>query len=173
MNSTRKTESAETKSSAPFGWRLQAGVVLFGLSLAVPVVGVPVVGFLHLDGTLTATLSGGLLAAGELLGLAAVAVMGKPGYIYLKGKAAALLKRHGSLQHVSRFRYRIGLVLFCLPLIFGWVSVYIPRFLPGFQQNPLPYAMAGDLMFITSFFVLGGDFWDKLQSLFRHKVNGT
>ncbi len=168
MSNKTLQKTAGTDSSAPYGWHLKVGAVLFGLSIVVPVLGVPVVAILNLGGTITATLSGGVLLVGELLGLAAVAVMGKPGYIFLKGKVAALLKRYGPPQTVSRRRYRIGLALFCVPLFFGWVSVYIPGLLPGFQHTPLPYAFAGDLMFITSFFVLGGDFWDKLQALFRH-----
>ena len=30
----------------------------------------------------------------------------------------------------------------------------------------LVVSVIGDLMFITSFFILGGDFWDKIRSLF-------
>ena len=157
-----------TDNSARSGWHLKAGAILFGLSILVPIAGVPVIGILELRGTLKASLSGGLLLIGELLGISAVAVMGKPGYLFLKGKADALLKRYGPPQTVSPRRYRIGLILFCVPLFFGWVSVYIPQFLPGFQINPLPYALAGDFIFVTSLFVLGGDFWEKLQFLFRH-----
>jgi hypothetical protein len=28
--------------------------------------------------------------------------------------------------------------------------------------------VGGDVVFVTSLFVLGGDFWDKLRSLFVH-----
>jgi hypothetical protein len=35
-------------------------------------------------------------------------------------------------------------------------------------NNPLPYAIAGDILIITSLVVLGGDFWDKIRSLFIH-----
>jgi hypothetical protein len=34
------------------------------------------------------------------------------------------------------------------------------------MQNPLPYAGGGDLIFLVSLFVLGGDFWDKIRALF-------
>lgn len=168
MSSDDEQKVAGGNSSAHYGWHLKAGVVLLGLSVAVPLLGVPVVGILKPGRTLTAALSGGAILAGELLGIAAVAVMGKPGYIFLKGKVAAWLKHYGPPQTVSRRRYHIGLMLFCIPLLYGWVSVYIAGFIPAFQYNPLPYALVGDLMFIASFFVLGGEFWDKLQSLFRH-----
>jgi hypothetical protein len=33
-------------------------------------------------------------------------------------------------------------------------------------MQTVPSNIVGDLIFIGSFFVLGGDFWDKLRSLF-------
>lgn len=168
MRNNTREKIPGTDNSAHCSWHLKAGAVLFGLSILVPIAGVPVIGLLKLGGALKTFLSGGVLLTGELLGIAAVAVMGKPGYLFLRGKASALLKRYGPPQTVSRLRYRIGLMLFCVPLFFGWVSVYIPQFLPGFQINPLPYAITGDFIFVTSLFVLGGDFWEKLQSLFQH-----
>jgi hypothetical protein len=32
------------------------------------------------------------------------------------------------------------------------------------------YAVAGDVMLLASLVVLGGEFWNKLQSLFVHKA---
>ena len=61
------------------GWRLRLGVVLFGLSIVLPVIGVPLVAAIGLSATTVATVSGVLLAGGEVLGIAAVAVMGKSG----------------------------------------------------------------------------------------------
>ena len=58
--------------------------------------------------------------------------------------------------------------MFCLPILFAWVSVYAAESIPGFVENPLPYAIAGDLMLLSSLFVLGGSFWDKLRALFVH-----
>jgi len=30
------------------------------------------------------------------------------------------------------------------------------------------WAVSGDAIFVASFFVLGGEFWDKLRALFVH-----
>ena len=166
-NALQKTSG--TDSPADFGRHLKLGAAMLGLSIALPLLGITIVTFLNLGKAQTAALSAGALMAGELLGILAIAVMGKPGYIFLKVKIAALFKRHGPSQTVSRGRYRFGLVLFFIPLLFGWISVYIHAVIPGFQLELLPYALAGDLLFIASFFVLGGDFWDRLQSLFRHE----
>jgi hypothetical protein len=117
------------------------------------------------------TLSG-LLAFGipEVFMLLAVAVLGKQGYEFLKGKALKYLKQFAPADEVSLIRYRIGLVLFCFPLLAGWVQPYLGHFFPLLQELPLWSYIFGDIIFITSFFMLGGDFWDKFSGLFNHKV---
>lgn len=150
------------------GWRLKVGVVLLCLSIILPVVGVPLVALLGLPAATVATVSGALLVSAEVLGLVAVAVMGKSGYAYIKNRVFGFLKQHGPPQKVSRGRYTTGIVLFCLPLFFGWFSLYISNWIPGLLNNPLPYAIAGDLMIAASLVILGGDFWDKIRSLFIH-----
>jgi hypothetical protein len=152
------------------GWRLKLSAALFGLSVVLPMGGVALVAALDLSGTLTASLSGALLLAGEILGVSAVAVAGKSGFAFIKSKVFGLLKQYGPPNKVSRLRYRIGLVMFGTPLLFGWLSVYAAVAIPGFTQNPLPYALSGDLLLLASLFVLGGDFWDKIRSLFIHNA---
>lgn len=41
---------------------------------------------------------------------------------------------------------------------------------PGLRPNLWQAQLAGDLMLIASFFVLGGDFWNKLRALFVRTV---
>ena len=142
------------------------GVLLFALSIILPIVGIPFVAGLGLSGTMATSVSGVLLIGAELFGVAAVAVMGKPGYLYIKNRVFSFLKQYGQPKEVSRARYNIGLVLFCVPILFGWLSPYFSDLIPGFMQNPLPYAVGGDLILLGSLFVLGGDFWDKIRALF-------
>lgn len=150
------------------GWRLKLSATLFGLSLVLPLIGVPIVAALELSRAMTASLSGGLLLAGEVLGVAAVAVVGKSGYALIKKKVFGFLKQYGPPDKVGRLRYRIGLVMFVSPIVFGWASIYVAGYLPFFTGNPLPYALGGDLLLLSSLFVLGGDFWDKIHALFVH-----
>jgi len=150
------------------GRRLKLSAALFGLSIILPLLGVPLVVALDLSRTMTASVSGGLLLAGEILGVAAVAVAGKSGYALIKSKVLGLLKQYGPPNKVSRLRYQIGLVMFGVPILFGWLSVYTAGYIPAFAQNPLPYALGGDILLLASLFVLGGDFWDKIRSLFVH-----
>lgn len=156
--------SATTSS----GWRLKTGLILLVLSILLPLVAVPLVVALGLSSTMTASLSGVLLLSGEGVGILAIAVMGKPGYLYIKNRVFTFFKRYGPTREVSRRRYILGLVMFFVPILFGWVSVYTANYIPGFVQNPIPYAVVGDLLLIASLFVLGGNFWDKLRSLFVH-----
>ena len=150
------------------GWRLKLGAALFGLSIVLPVVGIPLVTALGLSTTMTASVSGALLVGAEVLGVCAVAVMGKSGYAFIKNRVFGFLKQHGPPQKVSRGRYNIGLVIFCVPLLFGWLSPYISKWVPGFLSNPLPFAIGGDILILASLLILGGDFWDKIRSLFIH-----
>ena len=150
------------------GWRLKAGAALFGLSILLPIAGVPLVATLGLSTAMTASVSGALLVGAEVLGVAAVAVMGKSGFAFIKNRVFAFLKQHGPPQKVSRGRYNIGLVIFCVPLLFGWLLPYISRWIPGLLSYPLAYAISGDILILASLLVLGGNFWDKIRSLFIH-----
>jgi hypothetical protein len=157
-------EAEQQKPAA--GWRLKAGIAIFILSIVLPVIAVPTVMAFDLTASIKTTISGALLIGAEVLGVAAVAVMGKPGFVFFKGKVLGLFKQYGPPQEVSRRRYNIGLVMFCAPLLFGLISVYAYEYIPGYSTNPVPYAVSGDLLLLTSLFVLGGDFWDKLRALF-------
>jgi hypothetical protein len=159
--------------ASPGGWSFYAGAALFVLGLASPL-GIALVTASALPTEWKAILAG-LLALGipEVLWVAAAAVMGKSGFAYLKGRLFALLRRYGPPQQVSRTRYRVGLVLFVLPLVFGWLGGYFGHHIPGFDAHRFPINMAGDLVFLTSLFVLGGDFWDKLKALFRYEARAV
>jgi hypothetical protein len=150
------------------GWRLKLGAALFGLSILLPVIGIPVVTALGLSTTMTASVSGAFLVGSEVLGVCAVAVIGKSGYAFIKNRVFSFLKQHGPPQKVSRGRYNIGLVIFCVPLLFAWLSPYISKWVSVFVSHPLPFAIGGDILILASLLVLGGDFWDKIRSLFIH-----
>jgi hypothetical protein len=114
----------------------------------------------------------GLLAFGipEIFMLLAVAVMGKQGYEFIKEKALRFLKRFAPSDKISLTRHRIGLVMFSIPLINGITQPYLGYYFPFFKEIPLWWDIISDILFISSFFVLGGDFWDKLSGLFKHNV---
>ena len=158
-------DSETGKADPPAGWRIKTGAAVFALSILAPVAGIPLVTGFGLSGEVVASISGVLLVTGEVLGLAAVAIMGKPGYEYVRSLLFGALRRFGPPATVSRLRYRVGLVMFCIPVLFGWIAPYLST-LVNLQDRMVAYAIVGDVMLLASLFVLGGDFWDKLRSLF-------
>ena len=157
---------AITSEQSISSWRLKLGVALFLFSIAMPLLGIPIVAAFGLSATITASVSGALLIGAEVLGLLAVAIMGKSGFAYIKNRVFGFLKQHGPPKDVSRLRYTTGLVMFCVSILFGWLSIYVSDLIPGFTSNPLPYAIGGDLLLMVSMIVLGGNFWDKIRALF-------
>lgn len=159
-------EQSITNESSASSWRLKLGISLFVLSIASPLLGVPIVASFGLSAAATASISGALLVGAEVLGIVAVAVMGKSGFAYIKNRVFGFLKQIGPPKEVSRVRYTIGLVMFSIPILFGWLSIYLPNLIPGFTQMPILYAAGGDILLLSSLFVLGGNFWDKVRALF-------
>jgi hypothetical protein len=58
--------------------------------------------------------------------------------------------------------------MFAAPILLGWFGPYLHHFLPGFDTHPMWWHVGGDVVFVASFFVLGGEFWEKLRALFVH-----
>lgn len=154
--------------------RLALGGLILVVGLLCPLL-VPLVTASGLPAGWKATLSGLLLLGiPEVFMLAAVAVMGKAGYAYLKAKALGILKRHfAPPDTVGRTRYRIGLAMFLLPVLYGWLGPYVRHVLPESDAGGLWPHVVGDLVFVASLFVLGGDFWDKVRALFVHGAKAT
>jgi hypothetical protein len=115
------------------------------------------------------TLSG-LLMAGipELFMIITVGILGKEGYKFLKGKVMAFLKKHGPPQKVSRIRYKIGLVMFSIPLLLALLFPYIEHHFEQLNGLPMYIHVGGDVLLVISFIVLGGEFWDKIRALFTY-----
>ena len=98
---------------------------------------------------------------------------GKSGYAYIKSRVFGLLKRYAPPKAVGRTRYRIGLVMFALPIFFAWLAPYAKPMITGYEWNEIALAGAGDALFLASLFVLGGDFWEKLRALFVHSAKAV
>jgi hypothetical protein len=70
---------------------------------------------------------------------------------------------------VSLVRYRVGLLMFFMPLLFGWLQPYIVHFYTPFDSDSMLPVILFDVIFASSFIVLGAEFWQKIQSLFVHR----
>ncbi|MDF1746500.1 MAG: transporter suffix domain-containing protein [Gimesia sp.] len=155
-----------SKNSEKTGWRIKIGFALFIVSIGWPLM-IPVLPLFGVSNAMTATFTGVMLFAAELLLVAAVAISGKDGFAFIKSAVFGFLKSYGPPEEVSPIRYRIGLVMFGIPLLLGWLSPYLGHLLPGMETRGQSYAIASDVLLLISLFVLGGSFWDKLHSLFR------
>ncbi len=111
-----------------------------------------------------------LLGIPELMMMLAAAVLGKSGFHFLKGLLVGFFKRHAIPQEVSPTRYRIGLVMFLVPMLWGWLTPYVAQEIPGYEEHRLAVGLLGDLLLLSSLFVLGGEFWEKLRALFIHRA---
>jgi hypothetical protein len=157
----------QTESLPPKGKLVTAGIIFISGFLS-PLL-IPIVTSSDLSTGWKTALSG-LLALGipELFMMIAVAVAGKEGFNYIKRNIFSFLKKHGPADTVGKTRYRIGLVLFLTPIFVGWLLPYFTHLIPFYEESRNLISVVGDVILITSLFILGGDFWDKLRSLFLH-----
>ncbi|MFV9616662.1 MAG: hypothetical protein ACNYZG_11945, partial [Gammaproteobacteria bacterium] len=95
-----------------------------------------------------------VLGVPEVFMLVAVAILGKQGFNYLKSHLWQAIR---PADKVSATRYRIGLVLFIIPILFGWLSPYLELWVTELEAYRVSLAIAGDIIFAISLFVLGGD----------------
>ena len=178
------TEAANDKRPAA-GWRIRVAFALFIVSIFWPVL-VPIMPLIGISGGQIAAFSGAMVVLAEVMILAGVAIAGKEGFAYVKAKVMGILKAYGPPKTVGPTRYAVGLVMFAVPLVVGFLSPYlehfqaaqflpqaVAEFVPGRAENVLTLALVFDIMLVTSLFVLGGDFWDKLRSLFIHDARAT
>jgi hypothetical protein len=164
---TQKTNTAEQQ---PPGWRFRLGLIIFVIGFTSPLL-IPLVTASGLSTQWKAIISGALaVGIPEVFSIVAIAIMGKAGFNYMKERIFGFLKKHGPPDVVSRTRYRIGLVMFVLPIIFGWLVPYAPHLVPGYGAHRFAVNLVGDLILLSSLLVLGGDFWDKVRALFIHEA---
>ena len=160
----------QNSAPPPPGWRFRIGIFFFVFGWVCPLF-IPLVTASNLSTAWKTTISGLLLVgAPELFGFAAIFFLGKSGFNYIKFKIMTFLKRYGAPREVSRARYRFGLVILILLTIFGSFIYYAPDLIPGYTENRLAMNLIAELLFVASFFILGGDFWDKFRALFIYEA---
>jgi hypothetical protein len=159
-------QTNKTSTYNPTGWRFRLGLTFFALGWICPLF-VPLVTSSSLS-TETKTLLSGLLIIGvpEIFSVISIVFLGKDGFNYVKEKIFTFLKRVVPQGEVSRFRYRIGLFMLFLHVIYANLIFYSPHLIKGYDENSMVMNMCADVLFIVTLFVLGGNFWEKLRALF-------
>ncbi|MDH3641733.1 MAG: transporter suffix domain-containing protein [Gammaproteobacteria bacterium] len=157
-------ESANARSQT--GWRLRLGLTVLIIGLASPLL-IPVIAASGLPVGWKTAISGALaIGIPEVFSIIAIAIMGKDGFDAIKSRFYRVLKKHAPADRVGKTRHRVGLVMFVLPLLIGWLGPYLFHFVSAYEAHRLSISIIGDVLLVASFFVLGGDFWDKFRALF-------
>jgi hypothetical protein len=153
-------------------WKYYLGISLLVYSF-LPIFTVELLFLLPLTVSEKATAALIYVGSGELTFICAAALLGKPFVETLKAKFKGIfLRRKPALppQPISRTRHAAGVTLFFLsflpyPVAEGVLFFGHPT---GRDLHYLVTAMlAGDVIFIVSLFVLGGEFWERLKKLFE------
>jgi nitrate reductase NapE component len=157
----------------PSGWRMSLALVLWVGGFFLPLL-IPLVIALPLPMATRSALSG-LLVFGlpQLLTIIAIALVGKSGFHYLMEQLFGAAKKLGPPAHVSRRRYRIGLVMLFLPLALSIIEPYLTLLVVDEHLPRWVHGAAADTLFLASFFVLGGEFWDKVKALFIYEARAV
>lgn len=157
----------DVAQSHPASWRLKVGIAIICL-MAASWFSLPLLAAAGVPGSRIAALTGVLFISNKILLLVVIAVMGKSGFQQLKGKlfgyVSAMAPR--SDTDVGPGRHALGVVMFCLPILTSFLEPYVDTLWPGGRPGLWQLQVLGDLMFVGSFFVLGGNFWDKVRALF-------
>jgi hypothetical protein len=155
-------------------WRFKMGIAIICL---IPLLWllVPLAAAADVPGSKIATLSGALFILNKILFLLVIAVMGKAGFQELKQHIYGYVSSMApsTETEIGPVRHRIGLVMFCLPLISSFIEPYIDAVAPGLRPNSWALQLLGDVLLLGSFFVLGGNFWEKLRALFIRSARVT
>lgn len=159
--------SGKAGGAAEVGWRFGVGVALIVIGYAALTL-IPVVTGSDLSRGIKSGITGLILIMPLLTKVGAVAIMGKPGFNFLKQHVFGFFGRFQPAQTVSPSRYRLGLIVMVFALLFGELLPYFPGFVINWKANEIFWSLAADALMIASLFILGGGFWDKLRALFTY-----
>jgi hypothetical protein len=169
--------ASPTAPAAPPKSRLMLGAAILAFAILVKITGPVLIINSDLSAAWKTALSVGLfIVIPKLLIITIIFVLGKAGFTYLKAVCFKALGRTfaplAPARQVNPLRYRIGLVMFTLPLLEAWFVPYLETAFPDWAANR-PIEWSWDVMLLASFFVLGGEFWDKLRALYVQRATVT
>jgi len=163
-------------------YRLGLGVFIVGNVLATIGILLPAFGLAkgRMIGVIAVT-----MAAGEIISLSSIFLLGKEGFKELKARLFAVLKRTPSGEPISHRRHRIGSTLLALhvvaqftALVFPIASHYgvtsdgtFPTVLGLAREQQLKWfvglLVASEALFFTGVYTLGADWWGNFRTLFK------
>lgn len=155
------------------GPHFYTGVTVLVIGFLLPLL-IPFVAQLDVSTEIKTLISGILLIGGpEVFSVIAIAIMGKPGFIYIKAKVFAFLKRALPTGEVSRLRYNIGLFLLLPHVIFAYITFYAPHWIPAYDEYRISMNLTADFLLVITLFILGPEFWEKIRALFIYDAKAS
>ena len=154
------------------GFRLYFGSIIILMSFFMVPTGLFISHHFHTH-TMRAVILGFFWVNGPLWKILGIAVMGKVSYYYIVEHLKYRYKHIAGLKPVGKKRYYTGLFMFTLPFVPSYVMAYAPHLLPELAMFRVYLNIFFDLVFLSSLFVLGGDFWDKLRALFNYNARAV
>lgn len=149
------------------------GIALFVYCFIPYVVTFLVLPFLPISKVKVVSIATGLLISSEISFLLCVALLGKPFIQVIKTRIKSIFKKKGvaDLKPVGRVRHYIGITMLLTASIVPYFLTEI-AFTIGFVEKYghtelISLLVMGDMLFIASFFVLGGEFWARVNQLFQ------
>lgn len=144
------------------------GLFFFFLSIVSPLLAflVPILGLSHEKAAIVIGFL--MVGAPELFLITGAALAGKRTAIMIKKKLKKLFGELRIFKPAGKTRYTIGLILFSGSILSNWILSYVNQLMElGIEKKTfLTIALTLDMITIFSFFVLGGQFWHKIQRLF-------
>lgn len=153
-------------------WKYYLGIALFVYCFIPYVFTFLVLPFLPVSKVTAVSLATGLLISSEISFLLCVALLGKPFIQLLKSKIKAIFKEKGveHLKPVGKVRHHVGITMLLVASVVPYFLTEIALLLGYVEKYGhtalISLLILGDLLFITSFFVLGGEFWARVNELF-------
>ena len=167
MNQSIATAGAPAVSA----WRLRIALLFFVVGVLGPVVGLLIrwldvpEGSDRSDRILSRLL---LFGVPEIMLVGVIAAAGRQGVAQLTASLAGEGTAAALLTPVSRARYRVGLLLSLVPVLFGLVEPVLARHVPAVAWHRVAVGALCDLVLLVGLLMLGGEFWDKVHALFVH-----
>lgn len=154
-------------------WRYYLGITIFIIANLLPIIALIVVPILGTDHALSTLLySVSIVGGPEILLIVSAAILGQKNIEKLLSYLGKWLANLISWDNISKTRHAIGVWLFAISIIIPFIFFgFFPETLEQANQAGWGFYMilCSEILFIISFFTLGGPFWKKLYSLFKYK----
>lgn len=150
-------------------WKYYLGILLFILSFVPYIVVFAIMPFMGLSTSSYLAASSILLISAEGIFVVSLMLLGRAIIDAIKAVIKKVFKSaFASQTPISRTRHIIGLVMFFTSLIYPTLITEFDKVQQVGQLNIIVILFSGDVIFIASFFVLGGEFISKLKVAFKY-----